>query len=365
MDKPLLAGRTVTGPESARLTVDGRQLVNFVGCNYLALQQLPQLKAAALRALELGQPWSFMGSAGYGGSDPPFDDVASAASMFFGTETSVYLPTGYFCGLAAAAGMHDAFDAVFVDELAHFNLHDAARLSRKPVTVFRHADAGALREALRGHAGRPLVLSDGVFATTGRVPPLREYAALAAERGGLLFVDESHGYGVVGATGRGAAEHCDAPAALHGGTLSKAFCAFGGLLPCSRDFAARVRSLPPVRGANPGSAVMAMVGAAALRAVADDPGRRSRLGGLSQRLKTGLRGLGLEVIDTPAPITSFQLRSRREMLSLQSRLFDQGIHVLLSNYIGAGPQGTIRCATFADHCEADVEFLLDALRRLI
>ncbi len=364
MDEPLLAGRTVTGPESARLTIDGRQLVNFVGCGYLALHQLPQLKDAALRALELGQPWSFIGSAGYGGADPPFDDVASAIGAFFGTETGVYLPTGYFCGLAGVAGLQGGFDAVFVDELAHFNLHDAAWLSRKPVATFRHADAGALHDALKQHAGRPLVLTDGVFATTGRVPPLRDYAALAAERGGLLFVDESHAYGVVGATGKGAAEHCGTPDALHGGTLSKGFCALGGLLPCTSAFAARVRGLPPVRGANPGSAVMAMVSTAALRAAADDPGRRRRLGMLSQRLKTGLRAIGLDVIETPAPITSFQLPSRGEMVSLQRRLFDQGIHVLLSNYIGAGPQGTIRCATFADHSEADIELLLGALRRL-
>lgn len=363
--KPLLAGRTVTGPESARLTVDGRRLVNFVGCNYLALQQLPQLKAAALQALGLEQPWSYMGSAGYGGFDPAFDGVVRAAADFFGTETSVYLPTGYFCGLAAVAGLEEAFDVVFIDEFAHFNLRDAAVLSGKPVNFYRHADLDALHDGLQTYSGRPLILTDGVFATTGRIPPLGEFAAFAAERGGLLFVDESHAYGVVGPTGRGATEHCEATGALHAGTLSKAFCALGAVLPCTDALSTRVRALPPVRGANPGSAIMAMVSAAALRAVAADPSRRQRVSLLSQHLKAGLRLLGLEVIETPAPISAFQLRCSDEMLSLQSRLFDEGIHVLVSNYIGAGPEGTIRCTTFADHSEDDIDLLLDALRRLL
>ena len=70
MSSSILAGRKVQGPESARLLIDGKPFVNFVGFNYLALQSLNQLRAAALEALDLGQPLSFMGSAAYGASAP-------------------------------------------------------------------------------------------------------------------------------------------------------------------------------------------------------------------------------------------------------------------------------------------------------
>jgi 7-keto-8-aminopelargonate synthetase-like enzyme len=363
--RPLLAGRTVRGPESARLLIDERPYVNFVGCSYLALQTLDELHAAARRAIALGHPWSQMRSAAQGAIDPLFDELAEEGGRFFGQETSVFLPTGYFCGPATVAGLQARFDAVFIDELAHYSLYDAATLSGCPVHVFAHADAGALQDVLRQHATqsrKPLVLTDGVFATTGRVAPLADYARIANAVGGLLFVDESHAYGVLGANGRGAAEYCGVSDAWHAGTLSKGFCAQGGLLPCSREFAARVRSLPPVRGASAGSAVSAMVAAASLRYTRAHPQRREHLQDMSQRLKNGLRDLGLEIVDTPAPITAFGVGRHAHMVALQRALFDDGLHVALSSYIGSGPEGMIRCATFADHSEDDIDLLLATLR---
>ena len=363
--RPLLAGRTVRGPESARLWIDERPYVNFVGCSYLALQTLDELHTAAQRAIALGHPWSQMRSGAQGAIDPVFDELAEEGGKYFGQETSVFLPTGYFCGPATVAGLQARFDAVFIDELAHYSLYDAATLSGCPVHVFAHADADALQDALRQQAARaskPLILSDGVFATTGRVAPLADYAGIASAVGGLLFVDEAHAYGVLGANGRGAAEHCGVSDAWHAGTLSKGFCAQGGLLPCSREFAARVKRLPPARGASAGSAVSALVAAAAMRYARSHPQRREHLQHMSQRLKRGLRDLGLEIVDTPAPITAFGVGRHADMLALQRALFDDGLHVALSSYIGSGPEGMIRCATFADHSEHDIDLLLAALR---
>ena len=362
---PLLAGRKVRGPESARIWIDDEPYINFVGSSYLALQAMEELRAAARRAIELGHPWSQMRTAAYGGADPVFGEVEVEGAAFFNCETSVFMPTGYFCGPAAVAALQPSFDAIFIDELAHYSLFDAARLSACPTFTFAHCDAGALLDAVRQHAQgsqRPLVLTDGVFATTGRMPPLAVYAAITADTGGRLFVDESHAYGVVGLNGRGAAEHCGANDVFHAGTLGKGFCAQGALLPCTREFAARVRSLPPVRGAGAGSPVSALVAAAALRLAHAYPERREHLQTISQRLKTGLRGLGLEIVDTPAPITAFRVGRKPDMLALQKSLFDDGLHVVISNYIGAGPEGVIRCATFADHSEDDIDRFVDALR---
>ena len=363
---PLLAGRKIHGPESARIWIDDQPYINFVGSSYLALQALEELRNAGRRAVELGHPWSQMRTTAYGGADPVFGEVETEGAAFFNSETSVFMPTGYFCGPAALAGLQPGFAGIFIDELAHYSLFDAARLSGCPTVSFAHCDAGALRDAVHRHAAtgqRPLVLTDGVFATTGRMPPLAEYAAIAADAGGSLFVDESHAYGVVGDNGRGAAEHCGVPKALHAGTLGKGFCAQGALLPCTREFAARVRSLPPVRGAGAGSPVSALVGAAALRLARAHPERRQHLHTISQRLKAGLRGLGLEIVDTPAPITAFRVGRKPDMLALQKSLFDDGLHVVISSYIGAGPEGMIRCATFADHSESDIDRLVEALRQ--
>lgn len=362
----LLTGRTIRGPESARLWIDEKPYVNFVGCSYLALQAVNELRVAGRFAVELEHPWSQMRSGAHGASDPVFEELALEGANFFGSETSVFLPTGYFCGLAAVAGLQSRFDIVFIDELAHFNLYDAARLSGCPVITFAHSDADALDGVMRRHSAankRPLVLTDGVFATTGRIPPLADYAHSTTEAGGLLFVDESHAYGVVGSKGRGAAEYCGVTDAWHAGTMSKGFCAQGGLLPCSLEFAACVRSLPPVRGASAGSPVSALVAAAAMRYARTHPQRREHLHTTSQRLKEGLRGLGLEIVDTPAPITAFAVGRNANMVALQRSLFEDGMHVALSSYIGSGTEGMIRCATFADHSESDIDQLVSALRQ--
>jgi 7-keto-8-aminopelargonate synthetase-like enzyme len=364
--RPLMDGRRVHGPESARVWVDGDPYVNFVGSSYLAMQSLAELHSACRRALATGHPWTQMRSAAYAGSDGVFDEVQKEGASYFGTETSVFLPTGYFCGLAAVAGLTERFDAIFIDALSHFSLFDAAKLSGLPVTIFVHADADALRDTLRIElrpGGRPLILTDGVFATNGRVPPLEQYRRLADDYGGQLFVDESHAYGVLGETGKGAAEHCGVEDAMHAGTLGKGFCAQGGLLPCSHEFALRVRRMPPVRGSGSGSPISALVACAAMRYAKAHPERRARLASISQRLKTGLRSLGLTVLDTPAPISSFSVGRKENMQRLQRRLFEDGFHVQVSDYIGSGPEGMVRLATYADHSDEDVGGLLAALRR--
>jgi 7-keto-8-aminopelargonate synthetase-like enzyme len=361
----LLAGKSITGPETGRLLIDDRSYVNFVGFNYLALQGAPELREAAMRALQLGQPWSQMGSSGYGGVDIALDDVARAGADYFGSETAVYMATGYFCGPVATESVRNQYDIVYLDELAHFNLLDAAKISGKPFVVFPHRDADTLAKLVKSSSGkRPLVMRDGVFATTGAIAPLQDYCQIVDGPGGVVVVDESHAYGVVGRRGRGAAEHCES-AVVQAGTLSKAFCAHGALFPCSEAAAAAVRRAPPLRGASSGSMISAMVCASAMRIAMQQPERRERVARLAQRLKCGLRAQGLNIIETPAPITSFRLETRNRMLELQRRLFDEGMHVLVSNYIGSGPEGMIRCATFADHTEADVDQLVSAIGRLV
>lgn len=356
----------ITGPESARIWINGRPYLNFVGSSYLALQAAEELRAAGRRALALGHPWSQMRSAAYADADPVLDEFEAEAIQFFGEESAVFMPTGYFCGMAAVAGLRGQFDVVCLDELAHYSLYDAALLSGCAVHTFAHADATALRDRLCKAAAagqRPLVLTDGVYATTGRLPPLADYAREVAAVDGLMFVDESHAYGVLGAHGRGAAEHCGVSQVLHGGSIGKGLCAQGGVLPCSSSLAKRIRTLPPLRGAGAGAPVSALVGAAALRLARLHPERRQHLHAINQRLKSELRNLGLEILSTPAPITAFRVGRNADMVALRTSLLADGVHVIVSNYIGAGPEGMIRCGTFADHTNSDIDMLISSLRR--
>ena len=236
----------------------------------------------------------------------------------------------------------------------------------RPVVTFPHGDVQSLRDLLKTQVRpkqRPVIVTDGVFPTTGYVAPLADYAREIAQYGGRLLVDEAHAFGVVGENGRGAAELCGVEEiTAMGATLSKAYCAHGAFVPCRAETAARLRRVPSIIGACAGSPLSAAVAAASLQYVAKHPTLRTNLSAMTRYLRTKLRSIGLEVIDSPAAIASFVCGDRADMLAQQRRLFDRGIYIHHSNYIGAGTDGVIRCAVFRDHSREDVDELIAALR---
>lgn len=357
----------LSGPASARVTLGGREYINFSGSGYLALGREPELREAALKALASGVAFSAQLPAAYGVVDQAIRDLEVCAAEYCGTEDAVYAPSGYYIGAAALACADTSGCILFIDDNAHFSLFDAARLSMHPVVHFQHADPSALERAIRTKLPakmRPIVLSDGVFSTTGRVAPLKHYAAILARFDGRLIVDEAHSFGILGEGGRGAAEYHDVEdIAISAGTLSKAFCAQGAIVPCTLEAARRLRRFPPLRGANAGSPISAAVGSASIRYMQAHPERRKRLSKLTGYLRGRLRSIGFDVGESPAPICAFRIGDRGFMEGLQRRLFDLRIYVLVSNYIGAG-EAIIRCAVFADHTEADLDALVEPLSKL-
>lgn len=359
--------RVLRGPASARVVLDGREYINFAGWGYLALGGRPELRDAARKALEDGAAFASQLPTVYGVVDEAIRDLEVCAAQYCATEEAVYAPSGYFIGAAAMMGVDLNDSVLFVDENAHFSLFEAAKLTTRTVVSFRHGDAESLARSIHTALPpkmKPIVVTDGVFATTGLVAPLDRYAAVIADYGGHLIVDEAHSFGVLGRHGRGAADyHGVESIATCGSTLSKAFCAQGAIIGCSVEVAERLRRLPPLRGANPGSPLSAAVGAAAIRYVQLHPELRQRITALTGYLRSRLRALGFDVGDSPAPIVAFRPGDRAFMQSIQERLMEQGIFVIISNYIGAG-EGVIRCAIFADHAEQDMDALTDTLSRL-
>jgi len=362
----VLAGRTVRGPISARMSIDGRPYINFFGAGYLALSSEPEIRSAVRQALDEGSPFARHLPAAHGAIDPIFAEVERSGAIACGQEACVYFASGYLIGLVAVATLDKSFDVILLDELAHHSLRDAAKASGRPFVTFRHGDSESLRQELRQHVGagmRPVVMTDGVFPTTGRVPPLNGYASLIGQYAGRLLVDESHAFGVVGENGRGAAEYCAVEhVAVGPATLSKAYCAQGAIIGCSAQTAARLRTQPPLGGANSGSPLSAVAAAASLKYVSAHPELRGELREKTAYLRHALSGIGLEVIDSPAPIVSFQCGGREDMQALQRHAFERGIYLHHSTYIGAGAEGVIRCAVFRDHSLQDFDELVDLLR---
>ena len=260
---------------------------------------------------------------------------------------------------------------MFVDESAHFSVRDAAAASGKPCSAFSHRDPDDLRKRIAaGLLGgeRPLILSDGVFPTFGRLAPLREYAAIAGRYRGLLCIDDSHGVGVLGPNGRGTAEHFG----LSGGrihvaaTLSKAFGGYGGFVLGRQGLVSRIRKQAGAYvGSTPAPTPVAAATARGIELLLADPGMRTRLRENVAQLKAGLRKLGLPADETPVPIAAWSHGSEGAMRGLQQELMRRGIAIAYLKYAGAPRSGVLRVTVFSTHTPAQIRRLLGELARLV
>lgn len=371
-------------PPGAYTMIDGREYLYFAGTGYLGLQGHPELIRAACEAAEQFGIGSATSRTGFGNT-PPVIEVERRGAELFGVDEAFYFASGYLGNNILVLMFEGAFDAVFADELSHYSVFEAARLSGRPVVAFRHRQAEDLRAKLRAHlvaGGRPLVLSDGVFAARGTIAPVTEYReVLAAYPGSTLCIDDAHALGVLGANGRGTFEHAgqfdsavngDAdtdtgPRLLLCGTLSKAVGGFGGMIPGSRRFIERLKTTSHhYSGASAPPVPAAAATARALELVRADPTMRTRLWNNARRVKDGLRGMGLEVEDTPVPIICLTVGDAENMQRIQRELMRRGIVIAyLAAYSGLGAEGALRLAVFATHTEEMIGQLLDELRRFV
>jgi 7-keto-8-aminopelargonate synthetase-like enzyme len=357
---------TVKGPASGRIRLDGRSVVNFMGCGYLALSELDELRQAAGAALDQGCAFACQIASSYGLVDPYVEHLESVAATYCCSEDAVYMPTGYFIGVATLKCVKLSRATIFIDEASHYNLFDAANLSGRPVVKFRHCDPQALKQTIRDalpSGDTPIIVADAASAIDGELSPLAEYADVLEKYGGKMVLDESHSFGILGSQGRGACEHFGVDSiAVTAGTLSKAFGAHGAVIGCSREQAAVLRSSPPLRGANAGSPISAAVATAAIKYVIAHPDLRARLRSLTAGLRAKLRAIGIETGNSPMPIVAFRYGDRDQMNALQQHFGARGINLMVCDYVGAGPQGVFRCAVFVDHTESDFDELLEAIK---
>jgi 7-keto-8-aminopelargonate synthetase-like enzyme len=359
---------TPTGPE---VRVEGRSYLHFGGTAYLDLQRRPELAQAADRAMRQYGLHPATSRLGFGDT-PPLREAEAEAARFFGTEAAWLLPSGWM-GATELLGAHlGPQDRLYLDRDAHFALRDAARLTGRPMHDFAHRDAVDLQRRMQATLGageRPVVLTDGVFAVSGRLAPLPDYAnILAGHTDSRLLVDDAHGFGVLGANGRGTAEHfglATQPRLLVTGTVSKALGGYGGLITGTAAEIARLQEGSALHaGTTPLPSPVAAATAAALRIARLEPGLRSRLAQNISTLRSGLRGLGLPVEDLPTPMIPLVLSDGAAMQRLHEALRADGVLVpYLPRYAGLGPHGALRFAVLATHEAGQIQRLLDSLRR--
>ena len=216
---------------------NGRRLLSFCCNDYLNLTHHPNVKKAAIEALQ-----RYGAGAGASrlvtGNHPLLPELEARLARLKGTEAACVFGSGYLANAGIIPTLIGSEGLVLIDELAHACLWAGARLTRGQVLAFRHNDVAHAEALLAEHRARhahALIATDGVFSMDGDLAPLAELAVLAQRFDAWLISDDAHGIGVLGG-GRGSSfihgVKLDIP--LQMGTLSKAIGAYGGYLCASR-----------------------------------------------------------------------------------------------------------------------------------
>ncbi|HET8608385.1 MAG TPA: 8-amino-7-oxononanoate synthase [Burkholderiales bacterium] len=224
--------RMLDGPQGAQVQVDGRPLLAFASNDYLGLANHPQLIAAAQE-----------GAARYGvgsgashlvlGHSAAHQALEEALAEFVALPRALLFSTGYMANIGIVAALAGRNDAVFADRLNHASLNDAALLSGAAFKRYPHGDVAALEQRLAAsRARRRLIVTDAVFSMDGDIAPLPELVTLAERYDAWLVVDDAHGFGVLGAEGRGTLDHLGlhSPRIVYMGTLGKAAGVYGAFV---------------------------------------------------------------------------------------------------------------------------------------
>lgn len=230
-------GLQMMGPVENRTAIrepDGEvHDVIMLGSNsYLSLTTHPRVVAAAKEACD--RYGYGMGAVSlYSGTTDMHRELEELIAEFYGAEDAIVIPCGYSANVGIISCLCGPGDVIICDALNHASIFDGCRLSGADIKIYLHRNMKHLERILRSipdsQAGR-LIITDGVFSMDGDIAPLDEIVELAQRYGARVMVDDAHGVGVVGTTGRGSAEvyGCMDKIDINFGTLSKTPGAVGG-----------------------------------------------------------------------------------------------------------------------------------------
>ena len=261
-------------------------------------------------------------------------------------------------------------DIIFSDELNHASIIDGCRLTKAKVVRYKHCDVGSLEENIMREvaARRKMIITDGVFSMDGDIAPLPDIVKVAEEHDAMVMVDDAHGEGVLGDSGRGIADHFG----LHGkvdievGTLSKAFGVVGGFVSGKKKIVEylRQRARPFLFSS---AATPADVAACikALDILMESGDLVKKLWENTKYFKTQLKKLGFDLGFSETPITPVMIGEAKKAQDFSRSLFENGIFAMAISYpTVAKGKDRIRVMNSATHSKEDLDFAIDAFSKV-
>lgn len=369
--KKLGTYRTLTPIESqqgAKVTINGKEVIQLSSNNYLGLTSHPRLKKAALHAIE--KYGSGTGSVRtIAGTFTMHQNLEEKLASFKHTEAAIVFQSGFTTYQGVLSSILTNEDVVISDALNHASIIDGIRLTKAARKVYNHVDMNDLEKALRESSDYRirLIVTDGVFSMDGNIAPLPKIVELAEKYNAIVMVDDAHASGVLGENGRVTVNHfrLDGRVHIQVGTLSKAIGVLGGYVASSKiviDYLIHKGRPFLFSTSHPPAVTAACI--EAINVLLDEPLLIERLWNHTKFFKEGLQKLGFDTGRSETPIIPIMVGD--EVLSHQfsDKLLDYGV---FAQGIGfpTVPKGHARIRTIvtAEHTKEDLQEALDIFRK--
>jgi glycine C-acetyltransferase len=362
----ILTIESAVGPE---IVISGKTLLNFCSNNYLGLANNPEMKKAAIEAINkygIG-PAAVRTIAG---TTVLHKELEKALAEFKKAEAVITFQSGFSANIAVIPALVGEGDMIFSDELNHASIIDGCKLSKAEVIRYAHINPTDLEEKLKAapKETKKLVITDGVFSMDGDIAPLDKIYAVTSKYGAMLMVDDAHGEGVLGESGRGIVDHFK----LHGkvdievGTMSKAFGVVGGfaagkteiiewLSQRGRPFLfSSAMTIPDVAACT-----------AAVKLLTNSGDLVKKLWQNADYLRAGLKKLGFDTGNSISPIIPLMLGESKLAQDFSKELFAEGLFAKAIVYpTVAQGKARIRIMNSAGHTKEHLEKALKIFEKV-
>jgi 8-amino-7-oxononanoate synthase len=360
--------RMIESAQDPEVVMGGRRMIMVGSNNYLGLTNHPRVKEAAVEAVrKYGSGCA--GSRFLNGTLDIHVKLEEKLAAFMRKEAALVFSTGFQVNLGVISALAGKDDLLVLDKMNHASIIDGARLSYAEVRKYRHNDMADLERVLSENAGRgKLIVIDGVFSMEGDIAMLPDIVRLAGVHGARVMVDDAHGIGVLGPTGRGTAEHfgMEDEVDIIMGTYSKSLASIGGFVASSEDVIHYIkhfaRSL--IFSASPPPSTVASV-SAALDIIEEEPERIERLRQITRRMISSFKALGFELGPTETPIIPVIVGDDEAAFGMAMMLQQEGVfaNVAIPPAVPNG-KALIRTSYMATHTDEHLEMVLGAFEKV-
>lgn len=364
--------RCVEAVSTTECIVDGHRCVSFATNDYLGLTRHPDIVAAfaEMAAKQVGAGASSL----IAGRSPHHVRLEEILAEFESSESAILFPSGFAANIGTLSSLTGSTDAVFCDRENHASLIDGCRASAGKFFVYDRTELDRLAESVerrRSDYDAVFIVTDTVFSMDGTLADLPNLCDIAERFNVTMIVDEAHGTGVFGATGRGVCElqNVGHRIAVKIGTLSKAIGGLGGFVAGSATLcewlwnSARSQffstALPPA---------VCAAATAGLRVMSDEPERRLRLGERSRFARQLLLENELEPVAAPceSPIIAVLLRDAELAVRVSRKMAAHGVFIpaVRPPTVATGTS-RLRMSMCCDHSEDQIRSAVYQLRDVV